>query len=57
MKEENISFRFTVLAVSGPRLGRFKVQKHSLLSISKLRLQLSLGWLAVGSEAKNPVDS
>ena len=52
-----IFFCFTVLAVSCPRLGRFEVQKYLLLSIFKLRLQLSLGWLAVGFEAKNPVDS
>ena len=49
--------RLAVLAASGPRLGRFGVQKCSMLSISKLYSQLSLGRFARGFEAMNPVDS
>ena len=50
-------FCFIVLAVSGSRLEQLEVRKHLPISISKLRLQLSFEWLAVGFEAKNPVDS
>ena len=51
------SSRLAVLAASGPRLGRFGVQKYSMLLISKLYAQLSLGRFARGFEAMNPVDS
>ena len=51
------SYRLAVLAVSGSRLEQLEVRKHLPISISKLRLQLSFEWLAVGFEAKNPVDS